>query len=59
MPSYLVTWNIQVDAKSPEDAALQALGIQQDPESTATVFLVTDGATIAAVVIDTAEIVEQ
>lgn len=59
MPSYLVTWNIQVDADSPEDAALQALDTHRDPESTATVFLVTDEETNAAAVIDADEIVEQ
>lgn len=59
MPSYYVSWDIQVDADSPEDAALQALDTHRDPESTATVFLVTDEDTNATVLIDTYEIVEQ
>jgi len=59
MPSYYVSWDIQVDADSPEDAALQALGIQQDHESIATVFTVVDEETNAAAVIDADEIVEQ
>lgn len=41
MKRYLVSWEIDIYAESFEDAALQALGIQQDPESTATVFRVT------------------
>lgn len=36
--TYLVEWSIDIDADSPEDAARQALGIQQDPHTTATVF---------------------
>lgn len=38
MQSYLVEWSINIDADSPEDAARQALGIQRDPHSVATVF---------------------
>jgi hypothetical protein len=37
---YRVTWEIEVDAKSPEDAALLARNIQLDPESAATHFIV-------------------
>jgi hypothetical protein len=44
MAEYLVTWKIEVAADSPEDAALQALEIQRDPESMATVFDVVDTA---------------
>lgn len=36
--TYRVIWMIDVDAKSPQDAALEALKIQRDPESTATSF---------------------
>jgi hypothetical protein len=36
--TYRVTWVIDIDAVSPEHAARQALDIQRDKESTATVF---------------------
>jgi hypothetical protein len=35
---YRVTWVINVEADSPMDAAKQALEIQRDPKSTATIF---------------------
>jgi len=35
---YHVTWVIDVEAKSPKAAAKEALRIQKDPESIATVF---------------------
>lgn len=35
---YLVRWNIDIFATSPEEAAAQALEIQRDPASLATVF---------------------
>lgn len=38
MNSYRVEWVIDIDADTPEDAARQALAIQRDPESIATVF---------------------
>ncbi|MFE0704956.1 hypothetical protein [Streptomyces sp. NPDC058872] len=38
MNSYLVTWEIDIEADAPEEAARKALGIQRDPHSTATVF---------------------
>jgi len=38
MKSYRVNWDIDIDAKSPQDAARQALAIQRDPTSTATSF---------------------
>jgi hypothetical protein len=37
---YTVTWVIEIEAESHEAAARQALAIQRDPESTATVFKV-------------------
>lgn len=37
---YHVTWEIEVDADNPIEAAREALKIQRDPESTATVFKV-------------------
>lgn len=41
MGEYLVGWEIQLDAESPQDAAWKALSIQRDPASIATVFGVT------------------
>jgi len=38
MTKYNVTWEIDVEADSVEEAALQALEIQRDPAGTATVF---------------------
>ena len=38
MKSYRVTWNIDIEADTPEDAARQAREIQLDPTSMATVF---------------------
>jgi len=36
---YKVIWEIDIDdAESPKDAAEQALAVQRDPESIATVF---------------------
>jgi len=40
--TYLVTWEIEVDAETPTDAAILALEIMQDPTSTARVFKVRD-----------------
>ena len=37
---YRVTWEIDLDATSPRAAAREALRIQRDPESIATVFSV-------------------
>ena len=42
MKTYRVTWEIDIDANSPYEAASRALEIQRDPGSTATVFDVTD-----------------
>lgn len=42
MKSYKVIWEIDLDAESPEDAAREALRIQQNPQST-TVFEVHRG----------------
>ena len=38
MADYLVTWQIDIEADSYREAAEQALVIQRDPDSTATVF---------------------
>lgn len=37
---YHIAWYISIDAESPEEAAQEALDIQRDPASTATVFTV-------------------
>jgi hypothetical protein len=39
---YRVVWEIDISADSPREAAEKALAIQRDPNSTATVFDVTD-----------------
>jgi hypothetical protein len=44
MPEFNVTWEINLDADSPQDAAKKALEITQDQSSLATVFSVTDQA---------------
>lgn len=36
--SYRVTWSIDIEADSSEEAAKEALQIMRDPNSTATVF---------------------
>jgi hypothetical protein len=38
MKAYNVIWQMEFDAESAEDAARQALTVQRDPESIATVF---------------------
>lgn len=40
--SYLVTWEIDIEADSPEGAVREALRVQRDPYSIATVFTATD-----------------
>ncbi len=42
MPEYRVKWEVDLIANSPEDAARQALEIQRDLGSVASVFTVTD-----------------
>jgi flavin-binding protein dodecin len=42
VPLYRVIWIIDLDAESPEEAAKEALEIQREPGSTATVFEVTE-----------------
>lgn len=42
MPEYHVTWEIELNADSPREAAVKALAIQRDSDSIATVFDVTD-----------------
>lgn len=42
MPTYCVRWIIDIDADTPDLAAREALRIQRDPGSIATVFEVRD-----------------
>lgn len=42
MAEYKVKWVIELDAESFEDAAKQALKIQRDKKSTATIFKVSE-----------------
>jgi hypothetical protein len=42
MPEYRVKWEIDIEADDHTEAALQALKIQRDNRSTATIFTVTD-----------------
>ena len=43
MTSYSVTWEIDIEADSHEEAAAKALAIHRDPDSTATIFYVKAG----------------
>ncbi|MBU3968416.1 MAG: hypothetical protein KKG76_13780 [Euryarchaeota archaeon] len=58
MAEYLVEWKIDIDAENPLDAAKQARCIHLDPESTATVFQVTDTKTNEKVDVDLDELCE-
>ena len=40
MTEYQVNWNIDIEAESMDQAAMQARAIQLDPDSIATVFTV-------------------
>lgn len=50
MTHYRVTWEIDAWADSPQEAAKEALKIQRDPESVATVFKVQEVTAVAPVV---------
>ena len=50
MEDYYVVWRINITATSFEDAAKQALEVQRDPDSIATVFEVIDKTGIAKVI---------
>ena len=41
MTPFLVKWEIEIEAETPQEAAQKALEIQRDPESIANVFQVT------------------
>jgi len=42
MSKFRVMWGLEIDAPSPAHAADEALKIQRDPESIATVFAIED-----------------
>jgi hypothetical protein len=42
MPEYKVMWEIDIEADTPTDAAIEAKNIQLDPKSTANTFIVAD-----------------
>lgn len=53
MKHYLITWQFDVEGDfTPEEAAAEALRVQRNPLSVATVFNVKDVATGATVTID-------
>ncbi len=53
---YRVVWEIDIYARSPRGAAKEALAIQQDKDSTATVFDVTEEDSDKTVRIDLGEV---
>lgn len=55
MTEYLVTWEINEEADSPEEAARQALRTQRNPESLAVVFSVQEWPNGKPVTIDLLE----
>lgn len=52
---YHVVWEIDVNAQSPREAAKEAQAIQQDKDSTATIFDVSEEGSDKTVRIDLAE----
>lgn len=52
MARYLVTWQIDIEADTPEEAAVRALIVQRDPESTATYFKVDDPENCETITVD-------
>lgn len=42
MKEYAITWKIELDADSPEEAVTKAMAIHRDPNSVATVFEVAE-----------------
>ena len=49
---YLISWFVDVEDDSPYEAARQALGMQRDPESIATIFTVRDKRSGESVCVD-------
>jgi len=56
MNAYTVTWVIDIEATSPEAAALMAQEHARDPESIATIFTVVDTKTNEETTIDTLDL---
>jgi len=56
MKAYHVTWEIDIWAENQVEAAKEALGIQRDPSSSATVFTVQEKDTDEQVEIDLDEV---
>lgn len=52
MKEYRVIWEMEVSAKSPEDAAEQARIAQVDPDTLATIFEVTEIGAIKIIEVD-------
>lgn len=52
MESYLLKWEINIEAETPQEAVKEALEIQRDPDSTALVFEVKDLRNLHNVLID-------
>ena len=52
MPSYTVTWEVQLDADSPKDAAIEALNFQTDPFNEALCYTVVNDGTKEVTEID-------
>jgi hypothetical protein len=55
MTHYVVTWQIDIEAETPGEAAKKALAIHRDPDSTATVFDVYDQSAGAKITLDLTE----
>lgn len=55
MSSYKVTWEIDIEANNPLDAAIRAQEIQRDPASTATIYMVRNTKNGALFQVDPAE----
>lgn len=49
MKTYLVQWEIEIDAESEREAAEKAREIQLDPNSSAVVFTVSDGRSLVTI----------
>lgn len=52
MTTYRVKWEIDVEAETPREAAEEAQEAQRDPQSIATIFVVTNRKTGKKVTID-------
>jgi hypothetical protein len=50
--TYRITWTIDIEADTPEQAAARALRIQRNPDSIAVVFEVVDEATKELTTVD-------